>query len=91
MTSLLFILIIVSLSRIFNSENKILIDVVIILCMYSIPFTSLVTASWIATTTYLWPAILATYAITSIFVNKDNYVTKYRLPYLVFATFICSK
>lgn len=86
-TSLLFILLIVSLSRIFNSENKILIDIVIILCMYGIPFTSLVTASWIATTTtYLWPAILATYAMTSIFVKKDNYVTKYRLPFLVFAT-----
>lgn len=83
-TSLLFILLIVSLSKIFNKEHKLLIDIAIILVMYCIPFVSLTTASWIATTTtYLWPTILATYAVTSLFVDKKNYVNVFRLPSLV--------
>lgn len=86
-TGLLFVVLIVSMSRIFNRENDFPVDIAIIFIMYCIPFVSLVTASWIATTTtYLWPSIMAVYSVTSLFVREKNYVSLLRIPFLVLAT-----
>lgn len=57
-----------SLSKIINKNATIKVDVLIILFLYCLPYQSLVTAGWIATTvTYFFPTCLGIYSLVSIF------------------------
>lgn len=70
-TALLFYVLLESLSKIFNNEKIIYIDICLCLLILLIPFPYFSTAGWIATTTtYLWPIIAAIYAATPLFVDQ---------------------
>ena len=79
-TALLFYVLLLSLSKIFNTKNDIYMDVCLCLLVLIIPFPYFSTAGWIATTTtYLWPIIAAVYATTFLF-SKHTHWYQYILP-----------
>lgn len=90
-----YVLLVTSLSNIFNGNYKKKIasysmDWLIVLSIYCLPFTSLHTAGWIATTvTYFMPVCLASYSLTSLFENeKSNSYVSYIL--MTFGTLIAA-
>lgn len=88
-TALLFYVLLGSLSKIFNSENSIYVDICLCLLVLLTPFPYFSTAGWIATTTtYLWPIIAAIYAVIPLLVDQQMKWYQYILTSLavIYAT-----
>lgn len=75
--TLFFFLLLVSLSKLFNPNGVVQYDLIICLVMLAMPFPYLSTAGWIATTTtYLWPSIIAIFAISILLRNRKLGIAK---------------